>query len=259
MQTGIFMALSGDLKTFFITTILQLLQNNAKTGVLRVWCSNDKVKIYVHKGAIIYAVKLRHDHRLGQLLKKQGLISDQQLKECLSIGREKKLTLGKVLNNKGYVNSACLKKQIFKQAENAIYEMIFWTDGNFEYKDADIDLNKLIVTKIHIMSVILEASRKIDEMSVFKKQIPEDTIKFRLSEKATGFKDVVLNEEELQILLLIDGQTTVSDIIKDGLYSQYAAYKLLNALLSSGYIEPADKISPVRQAEEALLDTTDIE
>jgi hypothetical protein len=101
------MALTGDLKTFFITTILQLLHNNAKTGVLRVWCSSDKVKIYAHDGAIIYAMKLKHDHRLGQLLKKQGLISDQQLKECLLIGREKKLTLGKVLNDKGYVNLAC--------------------------------------------------------------------------------------------------------------------------------------------------------
>ncbi len=69
------MALSGDLKTFFITSILQLLHNNAKTGVLRIWCRNDKVKIYVHDGAIIYAMKLQHDHRLGQLLQKQGLIS----------------------------------------------------------------------------------------------------------------------------------------------------------------------------------------
>jgi hypothetical protein len=251
------MALTGDLKTFFITTILQLLHNNAKTGVLRVWCSSDKVKIYVHEGAIIYAMKLKHDHRLGQLLKKQGLISDQQLKECLLIGREKKLTLGKVLNDKGYVNLACLKKQIFKQAENAIYEMIFWENGNFEYRDAPIDLNKLIVTKIHIMSVILEASRKIDEMSVFRRQMPEDTIKFRLSEKAAGFKDIILNEEELQILLLIDGQTTVSDIIKDGLYSQYTAYKLLHTLLSSGYIEQADSISSIRQAETAFQEFTE--
>ncbi len=40
------MALAGDLKTFFITTILQLLHNNVKTGVLRVWCEYDEVRIF---------------------------------------------------------------------------------------------------------------------------------------------------------------------------------------------------------------------
>ncbi len=173
--------------------------------------------------------------------------------------KKKKITLGKALHDRGYVNSESLKKQLFKQAENAIYEMIFWEDGNFEYKDAVIDFSKLIVTKIHIMSVILEASRKIDEMSVFKKQIPGDTEIFQVTEKAAGFKDIVLSEEELQILLLIDGQTTVSDIIRDGLYSQYTAYKLLNVLLSSGYIEPTESISQARQAEAAFQEFIDKE
>ena len=247
------MALTGDLKTFYITTILQLLHNNAKTGVLQVWRKNTQVTILVDSGAIIYAMKSKHDSRLGQLLKKQGLISDHQLKKCLSIGKRNKLTLGKVLFDEGFVSRESLEKIIFKQAQNAIFEMIFWEDGNFEYKDARINMDKLIVKKINIMTVIMEASRRIDEMNVFKKLIPNDTMRFRLSEKASGFKDVILNEEELQILLLIDGQASVADIIKDGLYDPYLAYKILNALLASGYIEPADEVSLARSAEAALL------
>ncbi|MFZ2632789.1 MAG: DUF4388 domain-containing protein [Desulfosalsimonadaceae bacterium] len=251
------MPLAGDLKTFFITTILQLLHNNAKSGVLRVWGQDDMVRIFFQDGAIIYAMKSQHDNRLGQLLKQQGLISDQQLQECLVIGREKKLTLGKVVFDKGYVGRDCLERILFKQAENTIFEMIFWENGRFEYKEAMIDLDKLIVNKMNTMSVILEASRRIDEMSVFKKQIPEDTVRFRLSEKAEGFKDIVLNEEELQIILLIDGRATVGDIIRDGLYDPYFAYKTLNALITSGYIEPVEGISRIRQAEAAFQDMDD--
>ncbi len=251
------MALTGDLKTFFITTILQLLHNNSKTGALRVWRAHEEVRIFFQDGAIIYAMKAQHNNRLGQLLKKQGLISDQQLRECLRTGHEKKLTLGKVIFDKGYVTRDCLEKIIFKQAENAIFEMIFWDNGNFEYKDAFINLDKLIIKKINTMSVILEASRRIDEMSVFKKQIPEDTVKFKLSEKASGFKDIVLNEDELQILLLVDGQATVGDIIRDGLYDQYFAYRILNTLITSGNIEPVDTVSPVRQAQAALEEIRD--
>lgn len=251
------MDLSGDLKTFYITTILQLLHNNAKSGVLRVWCEDDEVRIFFQDGAIIYAMKSQHDNRLGQLLKQQGLITDQQLRECLTSGRQDKLTLGKVVFDKGYVGRDCLEKILFKQAENTIYEMIFWENGNFGYKDALIDLNKLIVKKMNTLSVILEASRRIDEMSVFKKQIPEDTVRFKLSEKAAGFKDITLNEEELQMILLIDGNATVGDIIRDGLYDPYFAFKTLNALITSGYIEPVDGISRIRQAEAAFQKNPD--
>jgi len=246
------MDLAGDLKTFFITTILQLLNNTAKSGVLRVWRGEDEVRVFLEGGAIIYAMKSQHDNRLGQLLKQQGLISDHQLKECLKTGHEKKLTLGKVVFDKGYATRDCLEKILFKQAENAIFEMIFWEYGNFEYKDAHINPDKLIINKMNTLSVILEASRRIDEMSVFKKHIPDDTVRFKLSGKAAGFKDIALNEEELQIILLINGNATVADIIRDGLYDPYFAYKTLNALIASGYIEPVEGVSRVRQAEAAF-------
>jgi len=87
------MDLSGDLKTFYITTILQLLHNNAKSGMLRVWCEADEVRIFFQDGAIIYAVKSRHDNRLGQLLKQQGLIIDKQLRECLLTAHERALLI----------------------------------------------------------------------------------------------------------------------------------------------------------------------
>jgi len=252
IANGIAMDLTGDLKTFFITTILQLMHSNAKSGVLRVWREAEEIRIFLQNGAIIYAMKSQHDNRLGQLLKQQGLISDKQLKECLIIGKEKRLTLGKVVFDKGYATRDCLEKIIFKQAENAIFEMIFWEDGNFEYKDAVINSDKLIVKQMNTVSIILEACRRIDEMSVFKKQIPDDTVRFKLCGKAAGFKDITLNEEELQIILLINGNATVGDIIRDGLYDPYFAYKTLNALIASGYIEPVDGISRVRQAEAAF-------
>jgi hypothetical protein len=248
------MDLSGDLKTFYITTILQLLHNNAKSGMLRIWCEADEVRIFFQDGAIIYAMKSRHDNRLGQLLKQQGLIIDKQLRECLITAHERKVTLGKEIVDKGYVSMESLEKVLFKQAENTIFEMIFWENGNFEYKDAHINLDKFIINKMNTLSVILEASRRIDEMSFFKKQIPDDTVRFKLSEKAAGFKDVTLNEEELQIILLINGNATVADIIRDGLYDPYFAYKTLNALIASGYIEPVVGISRVRQAESAFRD-----
>lgn len=232
------MDLTGDLKTIPITTILQLLHTGAKSGVLRVGREEGEVRIFFQDGAIIYAMESRHDNRLGQLLRQQGLISGQQLRECLMIGRERKVTLGKVIVDQGHVSRENLEAILFKQAENTIFEMIFWENGQFEYKDASINQEKLIVKKMNTLSLILEAARRIDEMSVFRKQIPDDTVRFQLADKATGFRDIQLNEEEVQMLLLVDGVATVAEIIQDGLYDQYVAYKILNTLISSGHIEP---------------------
>jgi hypothetical protein len=49
------MPLSGDTETVYLFSILQLLCNDKKTGVLRVWKGIEDVKIYLNEGTIIHA------------------------------------------------------------------------------------------------------------------------------------------------------------------------------------------------------------
>ncbi len=94
------MNLQGDFEGLTLASVLQLLCNDQKTGVLTVTCENEKSRVFFEKGTIVYASASLKEARLGFLLRNDGIISAQQLQNCIAFAKETKLHLGKVLVEK---------------------------------------------------------------------------------------------------------------------------------------------------------------
>jgi len=246
------MALTGNLETFYLTTILQLLHNDQKTGILRVMRDDEEIKVYIQEGAIIHATRSQGKNRLGDLLVKHGIITEKQLKDCLKHSQEKKLPLGKIVVEKGYAEAPALKKIIFKQAENAIYDLFLWKKGEFEYQDMSFKTQGMVIQKINIISLILEAARRIDEIEILKKQIPDEGMIFKKTANIQNDQSVKLSPDEWSVLALIDGKATVRNIFQASVLDQFSVYKILNSLISADYIKASDDLSPERLARKAF-------
>ena len=231
------MALKGDLKTTFIADILQLLCLEQKNGVLRVTSDKNEVKVFFEEGVIVYARESQKDDRLGYLLKSEGIISAEQLKKCLVVAKEKNQALGKILVKKGYISPERLKNFSHKQVEEIVCDLFCWEKGDFEYKDDSFHFEEEVVTRLHTMELILEASRRIDEASVLKKQIPSDKLIFKTSDKVQDKENITLNPNEWRIISMIDGIRTVRQLISESGYEEFAVYKILYSLVSAGLIE----------------------
>ncbi|MFH2058644.1 MAG: DUF4388 domain-containing protein [Pseudomonadota bacterium] len=236
------MNLQGDFEGLTLASILQLLCNDQKTGVLTVTCDEDQSKVFFEQGTIIYASASLKEARLGFLMRNDGIISVQQLQKCLAFAKEEKMHLGKILVDKGYISLDTLKKYNTKQVETILYNLLFWKKGRFEYKDAKLNLKGMIVTQLNPMKLILEASRRIDELSVLQKSIPSDRIVFQMSGKVHSKEEIKLNANEWRILSLIDGTRTVRQIINESGYDEFAVYKIFFSVISSGLIEQKEEI-----------------
>ena len=81
------MSLKGNLDTFFLNSIFQLLNADQKTGILKVQNTQKQVKIYFQDGDIVYATGNQKENRLGYHLQSSGLISSEQLDACLAQGK----------------------------------------------------------------------------------------------------------------------------------------------------------------------------
>jgi CRISPR/Cas system-associated protein Cas5 (RAMP superfamily) len=244
------MSLKGNLETFLLHTILQLLHDDIKTGVFHVSRKNEQVKIYFYKGDIIYATGSRKENRLGNLLLQRGLISKTELNEYLIGAQGKKQALGKYLVERKTISVEILKELLEKQTENIIYNLFLWEKGVFEYKDASLKMDGLINIQLSVMKIILDASRRIDEMSIFKKQIGSDEIILKVSNNNEKKDKIKFSPSELRMLKLIDGKRTVREIFSESGYNEltiqdeFYAYKTIHSLISSGMIE---KIEPVHK------------
>jgi len=239
------MNLQGDFEGLTLASILQLLCNDQKTGVLTVTSDTEESRVFFDQGTIVYASASLKEARLGSLMRADGVISADQLQKCLAQAKEEKMHLGKILVDKGYISLETLKKYNTKQVEAILYNLLFWKKGRFEYKDAKLNLKGMIITQLNPMKLILEASRRIDELSVLQKYISSDRIVFKMSGKMQSKEEIKLNANEWRILSLIDGARTVRQIIDESGYDEFAVYKIFFSVISSGLIEQKEElISP---------------
>ena len=236
------MNLQGDFEGLTLASILQLLYNDQKTGVLTVRSDEEESKVSFEQGTIIYASASLKKTRLGFLMCNDGIISAKQLQKCLALGRKNKMYLGKIIVDKGYISHDTLKKYITKQVEDILYNLLFWEKGKFEYKDTKLNLKGMIVTQLNPMKLILEASRRIDELSVLKECIPSDNLVFQMSGKVQNKKKIKLNTNEWKILSLIDGTRSVCQIINKSNYDEFTVYKILFSMISSGLIDKKEEV-----------------
>ena len=231
------MQLKGSFEASSLPSLLQMLVNDAKTGELRLTEGPKEVTIFLKQGNAIYAKGNQMETRLGSLLRSKGVITAQQLQECLVKASETKQAVGKVLVASGYITQEILKKVIHKQAEDVIYNLFLWDKGDFEYNDFDKAPDGIMETRLEIMGIILEATRRIDEMSVLKKHIENEQVIFKIGEKFGDKEKLKFNAIEWRFLSLIDGTRTVRQLINESGYEDFAVYKVLHSLLSFKLIE----------------------
>ncbi len=235
------MQLKGSFEASSLPSLLQMLVNDAKTGELRLTEGEKEVVIFLKQGSVIYAKGSQMEMRLGSLLRSKGVISAQQLQECLVKAKESKQPVGRVLVAGGYITQEVLRKVINKQAEDVIYNLFLWDRGNFDYNDVEKVPDGIVETRLDIMGIILEATRRIDEMSVLRKHIENEQVIFKISDKFGDKEKLKFNAIEWRFLSLIDGTRTIRQLINESGYEDFAVYKVLHSLLSFKLIERVDE------------------
>ena len=157
------MTLKGSIQTVSLYGIIQLLCNEHKTGILRVFRDKEEYQIFYLEGSIIYAIESKKEARLGSLLIKDGLITAENLETCLGLARERRQAIGRILVDESYISIKDLEKYMYKQVEEIIYNLFLWPAGEFQYRDTRINLAWMVVVKLNTLELLVDAFRRVDE------------------------------------------------------------------------------------------------
>jgi len=157
--------LKGNLKSLGLSSLLQVLSYEKKTGILQLVQGKRSHSIYIRNGKIV-AASGREGLRLGQIVYDKGLISLEQLEKALEKVRETKKRVGEVLLDLGYIEEKGLRELIRYQIHEAVLDISFWVEGDFEYRDCPIEFDERGVEDVCTMGVILEAAARRDEWAV---------------------------------------------------------------------------------------------
>jgi tetratricopeptide (TPR) repeat protein len=243
------MAIKGSLKEASLPDVLQLLSMGKKTGCLSVSHRSNFGYIYFDRGKISYASIVNRRDRLGDILVKSGLISQDALDDAISQqGRERNRRLGEILIGKGALSREELHRQIRVQIEEAVYFLFTWTQGTFNFEaDVHPDEQDLLVS-INPESLLLEGARRVDEWSLIEKKVPSMDTVFDVDRVRLAESEAALTTEQEALVPLIDGRRDVTSLVDESGLGEFDVGKALYGLATAGFLHRLGKSKPVEAA-----------
>jgi hypothetical protein len=261
------MALEGTLRDFSLADIFQLIGLQRKTGVLTLRGKDDTVTVTFLDGKVVGADSLnrRLENRLGTVLMKTGLLSQDQLNRALEIQKETLQRLGFILTHYGIISQESLRDAIQLQIMQIVYRLFRWKDGDYHFsQETTIEYDRDNVVPITAESILMEGARMIDEWPIIEKRVRAYDMVFRkkLTDQEIvvvgagevdeidfdgestrrgrrgGLSDKIrISQEEKSIYDMVDGTMTVSDIVEVSRLSEFDTNKALYELLTRDLIE----------------------
>jgi CheY-like chemotaxis protein len=251
-------ALSGDLSVIPIGAVLQLLQIEARTGVLAVSDGKIEVTMIVRNGLIdlVQARGAASEFRLGRYFVEHGLVTPDEIDRLLrdnppglrpsppesgarsSLARDdgppRKL-LGDLLVQTHRITADQLREGLSRQSSELVYEVLRWPGGRFEFRREDVSAAAgAVQLGLPVASVVMEGFRRVDEWRVVEAGLGNFESVLHADRMAIDAAQVDrLPKAELKLLEMVDGERTVREIIEQSHMSSFDACKILFQLIEA--------------------------
>ena len=241
------MAIKGSLAEAALPDVLQLLSLGKKTGCLTVSDRMDLGYIFFKDGLISYASVVNRRDRLGDILVKEGRITQVQLELAIKAqSRDRDKRLGEILVHQDVVSQLDLEHYIRVQIEEAVYFLFTWTSGNFNFESGIEPEAQDFLVSINPQSLLLEGARRVDEWSLIEKKVPSFDLIFEVDQAKMSESEVELTKHQEKILALLDGKRDATQLVDETALGEFDVGKALYGLITAGFIHRTGRSSTTR-------------
>src|SRR5689334_20388806 len=189
--------------------LLQWLSMGQKTGTLLIEGHGVEKRVYFQGGRINSSSSSDQREYLGHFLVSHGYITEEELKMAMEVQEESNILLGKILVMINAISETDLLRLMRKKAEESIYDVFLWEEGNFEFVDGELPDLKMVPLSLDVTGIIMEGLRRFDEWKRIRLRVPDNQIVPRIMRPLN--LDTFTEQEKL-IVPYIDGQRTIEEI-----------------------------------------------
>ncbi len=218
------MGITGNLKTMELAELLQWLSQSRKTGTLVIDNGEVEKRIFFEAGKVISAAASDPKEYLGHFLVSHGFIDEATLAQAMDMQKETQMLLGKILVTIGAISEENLETMLRLKAEEGIYELFTWPEGDFEFLDGNLPEYTMVPLSIDIPGIVMEGTRRVDEWKAMRERIPSpicvpvQVAAWAIKEEGSG---------EAKILALVDDDRTIQEIALQTHSSEFFVCRVL--------------------------------
>jgi len=231
------MGLSGNLRTMLPGDLLQWLSLGQKTGTLVVSNSRVEKKIFFRNGRVISSASNDPREYLGQFLMSHGYLTEPELKKAMEVQQQSRILLGKILVMIDVITEPDLQRFMRLKAEEEIYDIFLWNDGDFFFVDDELPQMEMISLQVDVTGIIMEGTRRVDEWARIRETVPSEAV-IPLLLREVDYTD--LEEVEEPIVRAIDGKRSIAELVLESRSSAFTVSSTVSALVRHGFARLED-------------------
>jgi curved DNA-binding protein CbpA len=232
------LSISGFLRHYQMSDILLDLKKSNKTGIFEIIKGPIHKKLYIKNGDMVFATSNEDEDRLGEFLLRVGKINLDQYFQSVNILRKTGKRQGTVLVELGFLKPTDLIWAVQNQVEEIILSLFQWEDGEFLFREGPLPTKEVITLKISTANLVYRGIEKIESQTRIKNALPPlDTIVCYSPDPMNLFQDIHLDKADQDIFSLIDGKSTIEEILSISPLDKLQTMRTLYALLSTRIIE----------------------
>jgi hypothetical protein len=237
------MGVSGTLKSMLPGDLLQWLSLGQKTGTLLLRNKAVEKKIFFKNGRVISSASNDPREYLGQFLMSHGYLTEPELMKAMEVQMQSGILLGKILVMIDVINETDLHRLMRLKAEEEIYDIFLWQDGEFQFVDDALPTMEMIPLVVDVTGIIMEGTRRVDEWQRIREIISDESLIPTII-KPVSEDEVELDEAQQTIVAAIDGRRSIAELVPETRSSSFTVSSTVHSLVREGFValvDPADR------------------
>jgi hypothetical protein len=247
--------MAGALEALTVPELVQQLSTSLRTGMLLLAFAEDGEEprrkcIYFRDGQVVYATSADPAERLGSVLVRAGVLSEEDLERCSLLVRGNR-PLGQVLVDQKILTSGQVYEGLVLQVKEILLNAFVETGGTFAFLEGALDEVNAVKLPERTRDLLLAGLRRVEEAEELTRTLGGlDPVLARASATVRS-----LDAAEARLLEELDGPRTIKQA------ASAAGLDYLDALRAAATLVQEGTLAP-RQAhgkEEGCVSVADAE
>jgi hypothetical protein len=232
------MAFMGEVSDIGVADLLYLLALRQQTGRLSVVANGDEVSMFIDKGRMALVTSTNASLRLGRMLIRLDILTNDRLREALrfqeTAGDGK--ALGTILIENGFITEQQLHQCVEEQCIEVLARVIAAVSGIFVFhRDAKVS-PKTEMVPLNSDRILLEATRRTDELAALKSILPGESSILMLSPDIDNQADQMA-DAEIQIASALYGRpASMRELTARVALEEVTLWKTIVSMRSRGWL-----------------------
>ncbi len=255
------MAFMGETTDVGVAELLSVLARRKHSGRLHINATGDEVQVTLESGKVTQVSSSHHSLRLGRVLVRQGVLTETDLDNAVrdQTSGQSGRPLGQILISKGLATQSDLARAAQEQATEALARVFGARHGTFFFTSDPSAESRGGLVELNAEGIVLEASRRADELATLRKIAPDDERVLALDRSRLPLNGRLPLHEQRVVRILARQPMSMRDLVSELNDDENACLRAVVGLKERGLISTgSDSVTPTVRTAEPLIDPRSI-